>query len=132
MLYCQCYNQLQKCWDTPTKKRPFLLQIALVTGLWDIIPTSLLPPPSSLPFKVVPPSVEYGLQLLATLIRGGGGIQAQDHGQAIYANVWYSVSSTFTIGCSKKLFIRAETHEGLFNRFNPIFSWGWIFNIITS
>ena len=83
-----------------------------------------LPPPSSLPFKVVPPSVEYGLQLLATLIRGGGGIQAQDHGQAIYANVWYSVSSTFTIGCSKKLFIRAETHEGLFNRFNPIFSWG--------
>ena len=31
-------------------------------------------PPSSLPFKVVPPSFEYGLVLLATLIRGGGGI----------------------------------------------------------
>ena len=30
--------------------------------------------PSSLPFKVVPPSFEYGLVLLATLIRGGGGI----------------------------------------------------------
>ena len=27
-LYTSCYNQLQKCWDTPTKKRPFLLQIA--------------------------------------------------------------------------------------------------------
>ena len=40
-------------------------------------------PPSSLPFKVVPPSLEYGLVLLATLIRGEGGSQTQDHGQAI-------------------------------------------------
>ena len=24
----KCYNHLQKCWDTSTKKRPFLLQIA--------------------------------------------------------------------------------------------------------
>ena len=39
----------------------------LVTGLWGIILTSL-------PFKVVRPSFEYGLVLLATLIRGGGGI----------------------------------------------------------
>ena len=44
-----------------------------------------------------------------------GGSQAQDHGQAIYANIWYSVSSTFATGCSKKLFMAAETHEGLFN-----------------
>ena len=30
--FCSCrqfsYNQLQKCWDTPTKKRPFLIEIA--------------------------------------------------------------------------------------------------------
>ena len=38
--------------------------------------------------------------LLATLIRGGGGSQAQDHGQAIYAKIRYSVSSTFATGCS--------------------------------
>ena len=63
------YNQFQKCWDTPTKKRPFLLQIApghrSVRYNW---------PPSSFPFKVVPPSFEDGLVLLASLIRGGGGI----------------------------------------------------------
>ena len=36
---------------------------------------------SSPPFKVVPPSFElYGLVFLATLIRGGGGSQTQDHG----------------------------------------------------
>ena len=40
----------------------------LVTGLWDKILTSPLPP-----FKVIPPSFEHGLVLLATLKRGGGG-----------------------------------------------------------
>ena len=40
----------------------------LVTGLCDKILTSPLPP-----FKVVPPSFEHGLVLLATLTRGGGG-----------------------------------------------------------
>ena len=34
------------------------------------------------------------------MIRGGGGSQAQDHGQAIYAKIRYSVSSTFATGCS--------------------------------
>ena len=29
-----------------------------------------------------------------------GGSQAQDHGQAIYAKIRYSVSSTFATGCS--------------------------------
>ena len=57
-------------------------------------------PPSSLPFKVVLPSFEYGLVLLATLIRGGGGSQAQDHRQAIHAKIRYSVSSTFATGFS--------------------------------
>ena len=47
-------------------------------------------PPSSLPFKGVPPSLEYGLVLLETLIRGVGGSQAQDHGQVIYAKIQYS------------------------------------------
>ena len=65
------YNQLQNCWDTPMKKRPFLLQIATIESqvceiqYW---------PPLSLPFKVVPPSFEDGLVLLATLMWGGGGI----------------------------------------------------------
>ena len=47
-------------------------------------------PPSSLPFKAVPPSFKHGLVLLATLTRDGGpgGSQA------------YSVSSTFAAGCS--------------------------------
>lgn len=36
---------------------------------------------SSPPFKVVPPSFELnGLVFLATLIRGGGESQTQDHG----------------------------------------------------
>ena len=67
----------------------------LVTGLWAKILTSLLPP-----FKVVPPSFEHSLVLLATLIRGGGGLQAQDHKQAICAKIRYGVSSTFAAGCS--------------------------------
>ena len=54
-------------------------------------------PPSSLPFKVVPPSFQHGLLLLATLIRGGRGLQAQDHGQPIYAKIRYSVSSTLQL-----------------------------------
>ena len=29
-----------------------------------------------------------------------GGSQAQDHGQAIFAKIWYSVSSAFATGCS--------------------------------
>ena len=39
-----CYNQLQKCWDTPTKNDLSCFKSLLVTGLWDIILTSLLPP----------------------------------------------------------------------------------------
>ena len=38
------------------------------------------PPPS---LRVVPPSFEHDLVLLLTLIRGGGGSQAQDHGEAV-------------------------------------------------
>ena len=41
----------------------------------------------SLPFKVVPLRFEHDLVLLATLIRGGGGSQAQDHDQAIAAKI---------------------------------------------
>ena len=67
----------------------------LVTGLWDKILTSLLPP-----FKVVPPSFEHGLVLLATLKRGGGGVTSTrswtDH---LSQNTVY-VSSTFASGCS--------------------------------
>ena len=59
-----------KCWDTPTKKRPFLLQIA--ASHRSVRCDTNLPPP--VPFKVVPRRFERGLVLLATLIRGGGGI----------------------------------------------------------
>ena len=69
----------------------------LVPGLWDIILTSLLPPIQSF---------EHGFVLLAILIRGGGGSQAQDHGQAIYAKIRYSVSSTFTTGCCSQVTMR--------------------------
>ena len=66
----------------------FLLQIA--PSHRSVRYNTDLPPPShSKLFLQV-----YGLVLFATLIRGGGGTQAQDRGQAIYAKIWYSVSST--------------------------------------
>ena len=37
------HNQLQKYWDTPKKNDPSCFKSLLVTGLWDIIQTSLLP-----------------------------------------------------------------------------------------
>ena len=40
-----CYNQNQKCWDTPTKKRPFLPQIA--PGHRSVRYHTDLPPPPS-------------------------------------------------------------------------------------
>ena len=37
------------------------------------------------------------------MIRGGGGnTSTRSHGQAIYAKIWYSVSSAFATGCSTK------------------------------
>lgn len=60
------------------KNWAFLLGLTslLVRNLSAITLTS-----SSPPFKVVPPSFELnGLVFLATLIRGGGGSQTQDHG----------------------------------------------------
>ena len=60
----------------------------LVTGLWDKILTPLLPP-----FKVVPPSFEHGLVLLATLKRGGGGITS--------TRSWTGNLSQNTVQCLK-------------------------------
>ena len=60
----------------------------LVTGLWDKILTSPLPP-----FKVVPPSFEHGLVLLATLKRGGGGFTS--------TRSWTSYLSQNTVLCLK-------------------------------
>ena len=37
------YNQLQNCWDTPLEYDLSCFKSLLVTGLWDIILTSLLP-----------------------------------------------------------------------------------------
>ena len=44
-----------------------------------------------------------------------GGSQAQDHGQAIYAKIRYSVSSTFATGCST---CEAEETKALVSFFN--------------
>ena len=54
------------------EKQPFMLQIT--ASHRSVRYNTDLPPPSPLPFRVVPPSFEHGLVLLATLIRGGGGI----------------------------------------------------------
>ena len=70
----------------PRKNDLFCFKSLLVTGLWDIILTSLLPPIQS-----------------CSSIRGRGTSQAQDHGQAVYAKIRYSVSSTFATGCSLHL-----------------------------
>ena len=89
-------NQLQKCWDTPKKKRPFLLQIAPGHRSLNIILTSLLPPIQSCSSKF------WVWSCIASNFDKGwrGGSQAQDHGQTIYAKIRYSVSSTFATGCS--------------------------------
>ena len=60
----------------------------LITGLWDKILTSLLPP-----FKVVSPSFEHGLVLLATLKRGGGGFAS--------TRSWTGHLSQNTVQCLK-------------------------------
>ena len=58
-----------------------------------------LPPPSHAKLFLQVLSM-HGRVLLATLIRGGGGSQAQDHEHAIKAKICYSVSTTFATGCS--------------------------------
>ena len=83
-------NQLLKCWDTPTKNRPFLLQIA--PGHRSVRNnTDLLPPSHSKLFLQV---LSMVLVLLATLINlWRGGSQAQDHWHAIYAKIKYGTVS---------------------------------------
>ena len=81
-------NQLQKCWDTLTKNNLSCFKSLLVTGLWDKILTPLLPP-----FKVVPPSFEHGLVLLATLKRGGGEVTS--------TRSWTGHLSQNTVQCLK-------------------------------
>ena len=69
------------------KNNLFSFKSLLVTaGLWYIILSS-----PSLPLKVVPASVEHGLALLATLIRGGGGIKSTRVDRPFKAN--YSTMS---------------------------------------
>lgn len=64
-------------WDTH-KKTAFILESAAIciSVRYDTHPLTHF---SS--FKVVPLSFEYGLVLWATLVRGGGGSQAQGHKQ---------------------------------------------------
>ena len=82
--------------SAPRSPRMFFLQIT--QGHRSVRYNTDLPPPP--PFKFVPPSFEDGLVVVATLIRVEGGSQAQDHGQAIYAKIRLSVSSTFATGCN--------------------------------
>lgn len=60
-------------------------------------------PPPSPPFKVVPQSFEHGAAPLTTLIRGGGGGKAEDHGNVIQGQMAYSVSSIFATRCLIKV-----------------------------
>ena len=81
----------------PQKKDLPCFKSLLVTGLWDIILTALLCPIESCSSKF------WVWSCIASNFDKGwrGGSQAQDHGQAIYAKIRYSVSSTFATGCSK-------------------------------
>ena len=65
---------VQKCWDTDEKP------VFLTANGWHSHTSVKYSPTSFSPFKVVPLSFEHGL---ASLIRGGGVLQAHDHGQAI-------------------------------------------------
>ena len=84
------YNQLQKFWDTPRKTDLSCFKSLLVTGLWDVILTSLLPPIQSYSSKF------WAWSCIANNFdKGWRGVpQAQDHGQAIYAKIRYIVWST--------------------------------------
>ena len=68
----------------------------LLTGLWDKILTSLLPP-----FKVFSSKVEHGLVLLATLKRGGGGVTSTRSWTGHLSQNTVQCLSTFATGCSK-------------------------------
>ena len=46
LIWCYMYNQLQKCWDIPSKKRTFLLQIAASHKTVRYMYNTELPPPS--------------------------------------------------------------------------------------
>ena len=91
-----CYNQLQKCRDIPMKTQPFMLQIAACHR------------PARYNADLLPPHIQscspkfWAWSWISSNFDNGveGGSQAQDHGQAIYANIWYSVSSTFATGFS--------------------------------
>ena len=93
------YNQLQKCGDTPTKNRPFFLQITASHNY--VLHNSHLPPTPHLKLFLQVLSM-HGLLLLATLIREGGGITSTRSwkGHLSQKLIRYSVSSTFATGCS--------------------------------
>ena len=77
----------------PRKNDLSCFKLLLVTGLWDKILTSLLPPIQSCSSKF------WVWSCIARNFDKGGGSQAQDHGHGIYAKIRYSVSSTFATGC---------------------------------
>ena len=80
----------------PRKNDLSCFKSLLVTGLWDTILTSLLPPIQKCSSKFWAWSC-----IVSNLITGGGGnTSTKDHGQANYAKRRYSVSSTFAIGCN--------------------------------
>ena len=93
--YQKCYNQLQKCWDTPTKNDFSCFKSLLVTGLWDIILNSLLPPIQSCSSKFwVWPCIASNFDK----------VWRREHKHKIMDRLFMpkygSVSSTFATGCS--------------------------------
>ena len=52
-----------------------------------------------------------------------GGSQAQDHAEAIYAKIRYTVSSIFAIGCSKVSTLYSDTKVGTGSLCARVFRW---------
>ena len=95
----------------PRKNDPSCFKWLLVTGLWDIILTSLLPPIQSCSPKF------WAWSCIASIFDKGwrGASQGQDHGQAIYTNakcgtvsqvLLQLVVATLSSSCSCTKFLR--------------------------
>ena len=113
----------------PPKTNLSCFKSLLGTGLWDIILTSLLPPIQSCSSKFWAWSC-----IASNFDKGWRGDHKHkiDHGQVIYAKIWYSVSSAFATGCSTKCpsnsYVRLiESNKGSKERQGPTLAVGFIF-----
>ena len=80
----------------PCKNDLSYFKSLLVTGLWDIILSSLLPPIQTCSSKFW----AWWWSCIASNFDNGWRGDHKPKIMAIYAKIWYSVSSTFATGCS--------------------------------